>query len=226
MAISKENNIFPNLAPRAELFEKVCLIEKTWLDQTPLSFPEHLPSLVKGLSFFKINGVEAAMESHNRLRAKIFPSSMLAAIYNQAIPLVYMIGCRDGKISLFLGTHAAGASSMAALIETVVSPSHYQNNTRIIQEETGNHLLEKHLYCAALTGIPSYQDNKIRSSLHAFPEEHGIDNLILGMLKEEWFYIVQAFPIKREQTNFWFEACSREIKDTKEAFLPIEKKFR
>jgi Cdc6-like AAA superfamily ATPase len=214
LAKSIEHNIFPELTPRAELFEKVGLIEKAWLDQSSLGFPDNLVPLVNGLTFFRIKGVQALFEEKDdRLKAIGLPANLFAAMYNQAFPLVYVIQCRKSRIKVFLATNNSGSPCLSSLLESFLGLTLYETDTPANQWD-----MPGYAHCAALTGIPSYS---VRGKLNKeqSTENPGIDHLILGLMREEWCYVVQAFPIRREQTSLWLESCAREIKDTNESFL-------
>ena len=215
MAKSIEHNIFPDLAPKAELYEKIGLIEKAWLDQAALMFPEHINALVNGFSFYKLDGVQAIFkEKDESLKTIGISPNFISGIYNQRFPLCFVISCRNSRISIYLGTNNQGAYGLSALLEATVGASLYKAS-KIID----NHLTESCQYGSALTGIPTPPDNTKNNIAKRFNWDSGIDNLISAMMNEDWAFIVQAFPIARDQTNQWLESCTREVKDIKEAFL-------
>ncbi len=215
MAKSIEHNIFPDLAPRAELYEKIGLIEKSWLDQAALMFPEHLNTLINGFSFFQLNGVQAIFEEKDeRLKTIGISSNFISGLYNQSFPLCYVIICRNSRISIYLGTNNQGAYGLSALLEATVGETLYKAS-----KISDSHFIEACQYSSALTGIPTPPDNTKNNFARRFNWDSGIDNLVSAMMNEDWAFMVQAFPINREQTNRWLESCTREVKDIKEAFL-------
>lgn len=81
MAVSLENNIFPDLSPRAELFEKVRLLEKDWLDEVALAYPDHVFRLFETFHFFRIRGIQSTfLEKENRLQPIHERSHFLSAL--------------------------------------------------------------------------------------------------------------------------------------------------
>ena len=217
MAVSVEHNLFPDLPPRSELFEKVGLLEKSWLDGAVLGFPHHFMSILKEFQFFRIIGSPAIFDEKNsRLVAKAALFGFFPAVHTQLLPLIYLIrGKREG-VQLYLGTNAQGAASLSALFAGHLNPSLFTPASEI---DCLN--LRDYRHAIALTGIPHLplereQDSEGRVGFQAPPH---FDRMVLGLLQEEWIYVVQAFPIMRQQTNVWFEQCAREVKDTKESFL-------
>ncbi len=217
MAISVEHNIFPDLTPRAEIFQKAGLIEKVYLEQATLRFPENLASMIEGLQFFRVLGIQASFDATGE---KILPRQMdsgfFAAMYNLGLPLVYAINCSNEQVRIFLGTAKATASSLAALLEGNLGSELFEinNEVRALNLQAAQH-------CAAVTGIPSDPQPKQRPDMGQRTEGagSGLDRLISGLLGDDWTYLVQSFPLRRNLTSSWFESCAAEIKDIKESFL-------
>ncbi|GKT09140.1 ATP-binding protein [Desulforhabdus sp. TSK] len=217
MAVSVEHNLFPDLPPRAELFEKVGLLEKSWLDGTFLGFPGHIGTILREFQFFRITGSPAVFDEKNsRLLAKTALYGFFPAIHNQSLPVIYIIrGNREG-VQLYMGTNAMGPASFSALFAGHLNPSLYA-----VAPEVSGWDLQSYRHGVALTGIPHLhrEREQDREGPAGFQAPLHFDRMLLGLLREEWIYIVQAFPLMRQQTNGWFEQCAREVKDTKESFL-------
>jgi hypothetical protein len=213
LAKSLDHNIFPDLPPRAEIFEKVRLIEKAWLDDAPLGFPENLVPLLRKLHFFRVKGTRAFFkEKEGRLQPEGLSANFLSAAYNLAMPLVWVIRCRRGELNLSMGTNIDAAPGLASLLaadlgEGLVEPAPPRPE-----------LLESYRGCSALTGIPHLPKGRTNSERDTI-QPPPLDHLLLGLLSEEWLFLVQSFPISREQAGRWLEQLAREIKDIKEAFL-------
>jgi hypothetical protein len=209
-----EQSVFPELSPRAELFEKVRFLEKSWLDETPLAYPQHLTFLLGKFCFYHIRGTPAEFDDREqRLRAQGLPLGFLSAISNQLLPLIYAIHCQHGQLRLIVGTNQEGDAALSTLLSAHLGPSLSQSASDLQQVN-----LAAFPNAAALMGIPHYPDHQ-RVDSQPLAARPTIDQMLLGLLQEEWLYLVQAFPIRREQTNLWLEACAREVKDTKDAFL-------
>lgn len=214
MAKSIEHNLFPDLAPRAELYEKAGLLEKAWLDQTTLGFPAPVLSLIKKWCFFHVKGVQAICEEKNETLQPIgLTAHFFSGLYNQQLPLIYLIYCKNSRINIYLGTVLPGKEALTALLETTIGRSLYTEST--MQSLQVSAVFTN---CSAITGIPTSLDTAKKNN--AFLKwRSSADCLISGMAGQEWVYMVQAFPVQRNQTHRWVESCSREIKDIKEAFL-------
>lgn len=218
MAKSIEYNIFPELSPRVEIFAKAGLIEKSWLDQTTLSIPDQLFSLIRNFAFFRIHGTKSVFdEKDNNLHALGFNLNLLAALHNQLVPLLFIIRCQKGRIDIFIGSKHDGMPSISALLESAVGADLYS----AIDDNREFQVSEYNRY-AAITGIPTEQNSRERLNNSHNGLGKNIDNLVSGLTRQNWIYIVQAFPVQRQQTNVWLESCAREIKDIKEAFLHRE----
>jgi len=206
LAKSIEHNIFPNLTPRAELYEKAGLLEKSWLDQATLGFPAPVLSLIKKWCFFHIKGVQAICEEKNETLQSIGLSThFFSGLYNQY--------CNNSRIKIYMGTALPGKEALVALLDTTFG--------RFLYTETSLpdlQVSDVFANCSAITGIPTPLDTAKKNN--AFLKwRSSADCLISGMGEQEWIYMVQAFPIKRSQAHLWMESCSREVKDIKEAFL-------
>lgn len=214
MAKSVEHNIFPDLTPRVELYEKVGFLEKSWLDRTTLSFPEYIVPLIEELHFFQIKGAQALYEEKSeKLQSIGFPSNFFSGLYNQNLPLIYLMHCKNSLIKIYLGTNATGISVLSALLEATIGSSLY-SEVPSLDPQISNSFRN----CSAITGVPTpFNTRKINKTPSIWSSS--TDCLISGITGKEWVFIVQAFPIQRNQNNVWFESCSREIKDIKEAFL-------
>ena len=213
MAKSIENNIFPELSPRFELLEKVGYLEKSWLDQTPLGIPNQTPQLLKTFKFFKISGVQATFEEKdNLLKPTGLPSTFFAGLFNLNVPLLYVIHCNQGSINIFMGTNPTSAPALAALLEAYLGNILYESVSSLPHD-----FHRPYPFCSAITGIPTPN-----TPLHAKTPtawDSGTDAFISGISGQKWLFVVQAFPVQRNQTRIWIESCSREIKDITEAFL-------
>ncbi len=206
------DSIFPELSPRSALFERVGLIEKAWLDQSCFTFPLHMKSLLYENSFFRINGQQAVFdEQKNRVNPIDMSSGFLPAAYHQGMPLYYGIYCSNGCVTVLMGTRKAQADDLAALLFANPGADLFDR-----MPDAGGVNPKNFPNCGCLTGIP---DAPGRSRSKAFLEEPEksllLGHLILGLLGEEWMYLVQALPIPRSYSRNWLEQCAREIKDTK-----------
>ena len=214
MAKSIEHNIFPDLTPRAELFEKIGLIEKSWLDHASIGFPVHLEAMLHDFYFFRINGVQAVFNTKDEtLNAICFTPSLFAGIYNQGLPLLYLIHSSNCQLNICIGTNKSGVPALSALLESILGRDLYESSDIPFSRQVC-----ACTHCSAVTGIPTLFDTRKLENRKAIWHS-GLNSLISGLIGEQWTYIIQAFPIQRDQTNQWFESCSREVKDIKEAFL-------
>lgn len=216
MAVSIEHNLFPDLSPRAELFQKIALLEKSWLEGSEIAFPHNFLQIVERFQFFQILGTSAAFsEKSSRVIAKTSFDGFFSAAHNQTIPLVYLVSSDNRQLRLYIGTNAPSATSLSALFSGHLNPSLYTPSLEVNYRN-----LRHHQHAIALTGIPhlpqAVDADKETIALHA-PSR--FDRMLLGLHQKEWMYVVQAFPIPREQINGWFEQCAREVKDVKESFL-------
>lgn len=207
--------IFPELSsPRVQIFEKVNLIEKAFLDETPLRFPGYLQQALESLRFLHLRGLQAAFDDQSeRLKPKVIGRSFFSALSNQGVPLLYIIWCRGGRVDLFMGSNAPGAAPLAALLEAHLGPALLDRNA-----EPNFARLWDYRTAVALTGIPTdpQAENPLKKPSNQAPAS--LDSLLSTLLADEWAYIVQAYPIARLQVSAWHEAVAREIKETKEAF--------
>lgn len=221
MSRSIEHDIFPELSPRAELFEKVGLIEKSWLDQADLGFPNHFVALLEKLTLFHILGGQVWYEQQEeRLHSQGFGPGMLPALFNLNSSLIYMILCSDQRIRIMTGivrgpSPHQDASHLSALLESSQGPALFE------QQPVGDleSILRSNTCCTALTGLPTGETVKKRNESVYEKRGQGIDVLLSGLIHQEWLYVVQAFPVRRQQIQAWHESCACEIKDIKEAFL-------
>jgi len=216
LAVSNKNYpIFPELTPRAEIFDKINLLEKASLEDAIFSYPEHVASLLENIVFLKISGTPAQFDfQQHKIMADDMALNILAAMNHLFFPLIYVINGCNGGIQVYMGTNKAGMPSLVSLLQAGIGPSLLE-----AMELPPSFPSEKYSNCAALTGIPHVEERKMASQGKTTPEKTTIDQLISALRQEEWMYVVQAFPVKRQQTNFWFESCGREIKETKETFL-------
>ena len=209
------HDIFPDLPPNAQLTEKTGLIEKSWLSRTSLKTPDHLYGLLDKFVFFQISGGRVMFEKREELFHLInFDSHFISALYNQNIPLIYVIDVVDSRISLFMGTNSAGAEVLAGLLEANIG-------TRLIKRSTdgrGYGRMKPGAW-AALTGLPHKEKRGRKQDFGFSNAKNGIDFLISGLIKKNWTYIIQAFPISSDRVQLWLEGCAREIKDIKEKTL-------
>lgn len=214
MAKSIEHNVFPELAPRAEIYEKIGLIEKSWLDHAYIGFPVHLEAMLHDFYFFRINGVQAVFNIKDEtLNAICFTPSLFAGIYNQGLPLLYLIHSSNCQLNVCIGTNKSGVPALSALLESILGTDLYESSNISFSRQICNYT-----HCSAVTGIPTLFDTRKLENRKAIWHS-GLNSLVSGLIGEQWTYIIQAFPIKRDQTSQWFESCSREVKDIKEAFL-------
>lgn len=214
MARSSINDIFPDLSPRAEIFEKVNLIEKNWLDQARITFPNQVVQLLNDCNFFRIYGGRAWYELNNSIITPIgFSSNFLEALYSQLQPIIYLVYCCHGNVEVHMGTISAGSDTLKALLSSGVGMD-------LIQESNPKYVFDNAQYCSALTGIPRLKD-EIRQKGYQKSQSYtpGMKTLISPLIFKYWTYVVLAYPIYRQQTGQWFEDCAREIKDIKESFL-------
>lgn len=215
MAKSVEHNVFPELTPRAEIFEKIGLLEKSWLDEASIGMPAYIDSMMNNFCFIKINGAQAIFDkSDETLNTLNFTPNFFSGIHNQGYPLIFLTRFYNLQLNIYLGTNNEGISVLQALLESVMGDHLYEHI------DTPNNIKQKEIFtfCSAITGIPTLFDNQ-KTKNKKMIWHSGIDGLISGLGGRSWIYIVQAFPIQRKQSNNWFESCSREIKDIKEAFL-------
>lgn len=213
MAKSIEHNIFPNLAPRAELYEKVGYIEKSWLNDSALQFPAHVINSLQQFNCFRITGVQALFEEQtDHLKAASLQPAFFSGLYNLNVPLLYIIQCCKHHINIFMGTNSSGTPALTALLESYIGSSLYSPCP------VSHNVLQQSSFCAAVTGIPTPTFTEKKDKPFSILDS-AADAFISGLSRGEWLFVVQAFPIHRQQTNIWIESCSREIKDIKEGFL-------
>ncbi len=216
MARSIEHNIFPDLSPRAEIVEKMALLEKAWLEHDPPGYPGRLDALMENFIFFHIQGAPVRYDTRNsRFHPAFIMPDLLAAMHNQLLPLIHIIRCHNRRVDVWSGSSRQGAPVLEGLLESSPGPSLYSPVIQAGQMPE----FESFQWCATVTGIPTDPVMKNRINRAQDSEVPGIDNLISGLLNENWVYLVQAFPVQRLQVAAWLETCAREIKDIKEAFL-------
>lgn len=214
MSKSIEHNIFPDLNPRAEIIEKIGLIEKNHLAEAAFEFPDLLP-IIEQFIFFRISGRKVRREKKTEHMIPLqFSSGLLASFYHLMSPLLYVISCENGEIAVYMGTTLQDFAELETLLD-----AHLGDN--LFYKAAGAELkFQRQHFCSALTGLPENR-SRFKNNSSMMNETHGntsIDLLISGLLKHTWMYIVQSFPISRDQAGRRLEACAREIKDIKTAF--------
>lgn len=199
------------MSPAAQLYEKIGLIEKSWLNQSNLENPGHLYGILDDFTFYQIHGGRVIFEKKEELFHLInFDPNFISALFNQSIPLIYILQVNNGRVNLFFGTSESNAEVLAGLLEANIG-------SRLLKRtsDVKGFCQTRGAEWAALTGMPLTEQFKKKQDIGYSRTKNGIDFLISGLIKQNWCYIVQAFPINRGQIQKWVEACGNEIKEIK-----------
>ena len=213
MAISVEHNLFPDLPPRAEIAAKVSLLEKDFLDESPLGYPSGFATLLGRFHYLRLSGQQARfVETEGRLEVVGIPRTFVTAAYNRRLSLHYIIRCRNCQVEVLLGTLPGGLPDLAALIDAGISPGLHHPFKELTESTAGEYPL-----CAVFTGIPSPSRSR-NAAAQPTTTHPPVDAIITTLLREDWMLVIQASPLMRSQTHVWIETCAREIKDIRVAY--------
>jgi len=216
MSKSIEHDIFSGLSPRAEISEKIRLIEKASLDETNIAFPDkNLEAIMKGTMFFRVYGGSAIFDNNTeRITANGIQPTFFSALYNLQQYLLYIIKCKKGRLAIFMGTKKIGAPALKALLQAYLGQNLFE-----IDNTSPRNLDIQSSHCLTVTGIPTPFRYGMKYRKQTGLWESGIDCLISGLIDTDWTYIVRASPIPREVVASGFELFTAEIKDIKSSFL-------
>lgn len=216
MARSIEHNLFPDLSPRAELVEKIGLIEKNWLEGVQVRRPVEFFAVADRFHFFRLKGIQADWDKGSeKVVPHTFSHSLFSALHGLSAPLVYLFQWAGGTASVFLGTDPGNRDALCGLLQGFVGDpllSREESRTVLFQGGARSHAV-------AMTGIPVMAKAKEESRTGRVHTGPGLDPVVEGLFGSDWAYVVQAFPISEPQADQWIQSCLREMKDIQEGFL-------
>jgi len=179
-------------------------LERDYLDQlqgrvedAPMDF---LIPDADSISFVKISGISRSWEQYKEkiVSLRYLMEDVIAGLYGEKIPLIYLIINEPSKVNLFIGTYQIKChdealhtrENLSTLITTLQSAYpgiDLQKEELILQD-----MMKKLNYAGIMIGTPTV---KVGS------EEVGveqIERLIRGMYSTRWTYILIATPIDEQ----------------------------
>lgn len=207
------DHLFPDLSPRATIFEKVRLLEKAWLDDCIFGYPDNFFNILTNCVFTEVKGTLFMKGPDGRREIAALRSDHLAPIYGLKLPLIYLIESRDWHKRVLFGTTSKGFNALQGLLAGVLGID-------LVGSGKGQYDFPfEGTACGTITGIPDHTKKLRRAGKKRAFSTHSIDNLLTVLNNGNWLYAVVAFPTARSQVSLWFEQCAQEIQNVSEKFL-------
>ena len=204
---------FPDLPPRAEIFEKIHILEKGWLDSAIVGYPVEVFSALQAAIFIEVKGTLIDKELNDSPTAANLGTAHLAALYGIEAPILFVIESRGWKKRILFGTDATKIRALQGLLTGIFGQHLVATDpVRFSPSLTRGG-------CAAITGIPDTGRRQPQSRMRQELQIPSIDDLLTTMDNADWLYVVLCQPLGRELTRGWIEQCSREIQTVSEQFL-------
>lgn len=205
--------LFPDLPPRAEIFEKIRLLDKGWLDDTAIGHPVELLSTLQAALFIEVKGTLIDKQLNDFPKAVNLGTNHLSAMHGIGAPLFFIIESRGWKKRLLFGTDPGKITALQGLLsgmlgQHLVSPSPVRFTPTLSRAS-----------CATITGVPDISRRQGQPKMQQEIHIPSIDDLLTTMDNANWLYVVICKPLSRQQARGWFEQCTREIQVVTENFL-------
>ena len=206
------NNLFPELSPRAEIFEKVQHLEKDRLDDTIFGYPTNFINLISSLTFLKLKGTlfEKGPDGSKEI-ASLGPNH-LSSLYGLNFPVVYVIESCAWEKRVLLGTSADGIGALKSVLTGLAGSTLVEEQTSLISSFSK-------WSCGTITGIPAQPKVRKRTEKARKISSSSMDSLLTVLNNAHWVYATVSFPLGRSQVNNWIEQCAMEIQNTTETYL-------
>jgi len=207
---------FPDIPPRAEIFEKIRLLDKGWLDGAAVGHPVELFSALQAALFIEVKGTLIDKQLNDFPRAVNLGTNHLSAMYAIGAPVLFVIESRGWEKRLLFGTDSGRIAALQGLLtgmlgQHLVSPQPVRFTPALSRGA-----------CAAITGVPDISRRQAQSKTQQEIHIPSIDDLLTTMDNADWLYVVICNPLVRQQGRGWFEQCTREIQVVTENALNRE----
>ncbi|MBV5338770.1 MAG: ATP-binding protein [Deltaproteobacteria bacterium] len=204
---------FPDLPPRAELFEKIRLLDKGWLDGASMGHPVELFSALQAAMFIEVKGTLIDKQLNDFPRTANLGTNHLSAMYGIDAPILFVIESRGWEKRILFGTDSGKIAALQGLVtgmlgQHLVSPSPVRFTPTLSRGA-----------CAVITGVPDVSRRQGQPKTQQEVHIPSIDDLLTTMDNANWLYVVLCKPLARQQARGWFEQCSREIQVVTESAL-------
>ena len=206
------NNLFPELSPRAEIFEKVQHLEKDRLDNTIFGYPTNFINLISSLTFLKLKGTLFEKGPDGSKEISSLGPNHLSSLYGLNFPVVYVIESCAWEKRVLMGTSTEGTGALKSILTGLAGST-------LVEDETNLISLFTQWSCGTITGIPAQPKVRKRTEKARKISSSSMDSLLTVLNNAHWVYAVVSFPLGRSQVNNWIEQCAMEIQNTTETYL-------
>ena len=206
------NNLFPELSPRTEIFEKVQHLEKNRLDDAAFGYPTNFFNLINSLTFLRLNGTLFEKGPDGSKEIASFGANHLSALYGLNFPVVYVIESCAWEKRVLMGTSTGGIGALKSILTGLAGST-------LVEEQANPVSRFTQWPCVTITGIPTQPNMSKRAEKARKISSRSMDSLLTVLNNAHWVYAVVSFPLGRSQVNNWIEQCAMEIQNTTETYL-------
>jgi len=204
---------FPDLPPRAEIFEKIRLLDKGWLDDAAVGHPVALFSAIQAAVFVEVKGTIIDKQLNDFPRAVNLGTNHLSAMHSIGAPVLFVIESRGWEKRILFGTDSERIPALQGLLTGMLG-QHLVSSTPVRFTPA----LSRGS-CAAITGVPDLSRRQGQAKAQRETHLPSIDDLLTTMDNADWLYVVICNPLARSQARGWVEQCAREIQVVTESAL-------
>jgi len=196
---------FPDIPPTAKLFDKISILEKSWLDNAVLGYPREILSALKVASFVEVRGTLIDKELNDSPTAANLGTPHLAALHGIKSPIFFVIESQGWKKRVLYGTDSRKIGALHGLLtgilgQHLVSTSPVKFDLSLTKTD-----------CATITGIPDTTRRQAQPKKNQELQIPSIDDLLTTLDNADWLYVACCQPLARDLARGWLAQCAREI---------------